>query len=320
MSPTGEAIGGLLVTGAGGMLGRDVVRAAARGGHGVTGLARAELDVCDAAAVAAALGRLRPDVVVNCAAWTDVDGAEAAEEAALAVNATAAGLLARGCTAIGARMIHVSTDYVFDGRADRPYLESDQVGPRSAYGRTKLAGEREVIAAGDGHAVVRSSWLFGAGGRNFAATMLRLAGDGREEVSVVTDQVGAPTFTGHLADALIELAGRLAGERASAAAAGAVHSPGGAGGVHHVAGSGRCSWHEFAVEIFAQAGVSCGVLEATSAELARPAPRPPWSVLGSERADALILPGWRDGLAAYLAETGRSAPGSAGREAEEVAG
>jgi dTDP-4-dehydrorhamnose reductase len=298
---------GLLVTGAGGMLGRDVVRAAVRRGHDVVGLTRADLDVRDAAAVAAALGRLRPAVVVNCAAWTDVDGAEAAEDRALAVNGTAAGMLARESAAVGARLVHVSTDYVFDGLADRPYVESDAVGPRSAYGRTKLAGEREVIAAGGGHAVVRSSWLFGAGGRNFAATMLRLGGgrsrdDGDEgpgdgsrgarEVSVVTDQIGCPTFTGHLAAALVELAERLIGEGA------------GHGGVHHIAGSGRCSWNEFAVEIFARAGVDCRVREATSAEMARPAPRPAWSVLESERGDALVLPPWEEGLAAYLEEIG----------------
>jgi dTDP-4-dehydrorhamnose reductase len=315
MSRPGATIGGLLVTGAGGMLGRDVVRAAARAGHGVEGLARAELDVRDAAAVAAVLGRLQPDVVVNCAAWTDVDGAESAEDEALAVNGTAVGVLARACSAVGARMVHVSTDYVFDGESDRPYLESDAVGPRSAYGRTKLAGEWEVIAAGAGHAVVRSSWLFGAGGRNFAATMLRLAGDGRGEVSVVTDQIGAPTFTGHLAGALVELAQRLADEGAS---------PGRAGGVHHIAGSGRCSWNEFAVEIFARAGVACRVLAASTADLARPAPRPAWSVLASERPDALVLPPWEDGLAAYLAEVGRSAgPGGgsvAGHEAGWVPG
>ncbi|HEY5196960.1 MAG TPA: dTDP-4-dehydrorhamnose reductase [Solirubrobacteraceae bacterium] len=294
MNPARQTIGGLLVTGAGGMLGQDVVRAGSRRGHGVCGLTRAELDVCDPGAVAAAVGRLQPDVVVNCAAWTDVDAAETAEDRALAVNGHAAGVLARECAAVGARLVHVSTDYVFDGRADRPYLESDAVGPCSAYGRTKLAGELDVLAAGGGHAVVRSSWLFGSGGRNFAATMLRLAGDGRDTVSVVTDQVGCPTFTGHLGDALVELAERLAGDGDSA-------------GIHHVAGSGRCSWNAFAAEIFAQAGVDCRVLPATSAEMARPAPRPAWSVLGTERPDAVVLPAWEDGLAAYLAEIANTA-------------
>jgi dTDP-4-dehydrorhamnose reductase len=277
------------------MLGLDLLRAGERAGHELVGLTRAELDVTDAAAVEDALRRVRPNAALNCAAWTDVDGAETAEDRALAVNATAAGVLARACSAVGARLVHVSTDYVFDGQAARPYVESDPVAPRSAYGRTKLAGEREVLAAGEGHAVVRSSWLFGAGGKNFAATMLRLAAEGRGEVSVVTDQIGCPTFTGHLALALVDLAQRLA------------DGPAQAGGLHHCAGSGQCSWNEFAVEIFAQAGVSCSVAAATSAEIARPAPRPAWSVLGSERPDALVLPSWEDGLAAYLAEIGRVA-------------
>jgi dTDP-4-dehydrorhamnose reductase len=334
-----ELIGVLLVTGAGGMLGRDVVRVARARRHGVHGLSRAKLDICDAEAVAAALGRHQPEVVINCAAFTDVDGAEAAEDRAFAVNGTAPGLLAAACRDVGARLVHVSTDYVFDGRAERPYVESDPVGPQSAYGRTKLAGERAVLDADGGHAVVRSSWLFGAGGRNFPATMLRLAapaddgGGGRAEVSVVTDQIGAPTFTGHLAAALVELAERLAAEGPHvdlADARGDSTRPGGAAeqtarapsasGIHHIAGAGRCSWNEFAVEVFAQAGVACAVLPSTSAEQARPAPRPPWSVLGSERPDALVLPPWQDGLSAYLTEIGRRARPVGEHEPQGVAG
>ena len=322
---------------------------------GRTACRRTKLDICDADAVAAALGRHQPDVVINCAAYTDVDGAEADEERALEVNGAGAGLLARGCRDVGARLVHVSTDYVFDGRADRPYVETDAVGPRSAYGRTKLAGELEVVAAGGGHAVVRSSWLFGAGGPCFPATMLRLAdsatggaadsgtggaadsgtggaaGGGRAEVSVVTDQIGCPTYTGHLAAALVDLAERLAAEgpwpgaRGGLAAEG--RGPGGrreseanggpngsssAAGVHHIAASGRCSWNEFAVEIFAQAGVDCAVLAASSADLGRPAPRPAWSVLGSERPDAVVLPAWEHGLSAYLTEIGRRVRGVGG--------
>jgi len=320
VSPAEQTIGGLLVTGAGGMLGRDVVRAASRRGHGVYGVDRAKLDICDADAVLAVLGRLQPDVVINCAAFTDVDGAESAEDRALEVNGLAPGRLARGCRDVGARMIQVSTDYVFDGQADRAYVESDGVGPVSAYGRTKLAGELEVLAADGGHAVVRSSWLFGAGGPSFPGTMLRLAdasaggerAGGRGEVSVVTDQRGCPTFTGHLAAGLVELAERLAGE-----------GPSGAGrtaGIHHVAGSGRCSWNEFAVEIFAQAGVDCAVQAASSADLGRAARRPAWSVLVSERPDAVILPAWEHGLSAFLTEIGRRVRGVEGHAPQEVAG
>ncbi len=277
----------LLVTGAAGMLGADVVAAGGRRGHDVVGLARGELDITDAEAVAAAIGRVRPDAVVNCAAWTDVDGAECREPGALAVNGTGPGILARAASAAKARLIHVSTDYVFDGWGTAPYLESDAVGPVSAYGRTKLAGEEAVVGVGDGHAVVRSSWLFGAGGRNFVATMLGLADAGREEVSVVIDQVGCPTFTGHLADALVTVAER------------------GETGIIHIAGGEHCSWHELAVEVFSRAGVEMRVLVATSAEMARPAPRPAWSVLGSERVEPIALPTWRDGVAAYLEQVGR---------------
>jgi dTDP-4-dehydrorhamnose reductase len=277
----------LLVTGAAGMLGADVVIAAGERGHEVTGLGRAELDITDAGAVAAAIAATRPDAVVNCAAWTDVDGAEASESGALSVNGTGAGIVARAAAAAGARVVHVSTDYVFDGQATEPYVESDPVGPVSAYGRTKLAGEQAVLAAGDGHAVVRSSWLFGAGGRNFVQTMLGLADGGREEVAVVIDQVGCPTFTGHLAEALVTVA------------------EGGEAGVHHIAGGGHCSWHELAVEVFEQAGVEIRVAVTTTDAFPRPARRPAWSVLGSERARAIGLARWQDGVAAYLERIGR---------------
>jgi len=268
----------LLVTGAGGMLGRDVLDAARKAGHDAVGLTRAELDVCSQAAVSAAVELAGADAIVNCAAWTDVDGAETHEADALAVNAAGAGHVARS----GPNVIHISTDYVFDGHASRPYVESDTPAPRSAYGRTKLAGELEVLAAGQG--VVRTAWLFGASGRNFAATMLSLS-EQRDSVEVVTDQIGCPTYTAHLAAALVTLA-----ERRSS-------------GLHHLAGGGHCSWNDFAREIFAQAGRACEVLPASSAQMARPAPRPPWSVLASERDDALALPGWQRGLADYLHDT-----------------
>jgi dTDP-4-dehydrorhamnose reductase len=273
-----------LVTGAGGMLGLDVVRAARAAGDEVVALTRAELDVTNADAVGEALAGARADAVVNCAAWTDVDGAEADPHGAHAVNADAAGNVARAAAAAGARLVHVSTDYVFDGeRAPdaAPYVESDATGPRSAYGASKLAGERAVEAAGGSHAIVRSSWLFGVGGRNFAATMLALGAE-RDDVTVVTDQIGCPTATAHLAPALLELA------------------RGDAQGVFHVAAAGRCSWNAFAAEIFRQAGIDCRVLPCTTAEMPRPAQRPAFSALASERPEAPVLPSWRDGLSDYL--------------------
>jgi dTDP-4-dehydrorhamnose reductase len=272
----------LLVTGAGGMLGQDLVHAARAAGHDPVAPSRAQLDVTVRAAIAAAVAHAAPDAIVNCAAWTDVDGAESERAAASAVNGAGAGHVAVAAADAGASLVHVSTDYVFDGRAHEAYRESAPTGPLSAYGATKLEGEQAVERAGGEHTIARSSWLFGAGGPNFVETMLRLGAE-RDAVSVVTDQVGCPTFTGHLAEALVAIAAE------------------GPRGLVHVAGAGSCSWHDFAVEIFAQAGVDCRVDPATTAEMARPAPRPAFSVLASERADAPRLPDWREGLAAYLA-------------------
>jgi dTDP-4-dehydrorhamnose reductase len=271
------------------MLGREVIRAGERAGHEVLGLSRAELDVADAESVAAAIARFEPRAVLNCAAWTDVDGAEGDPQGALSVNGTGAGNVARAAAAASLPLLHVSTDYVFSGetpldREGRPraYVESDATGPRSSYGLSKLAGEREVLAASSRHAVARTAWLFGLGGRNFAATMLALARE-REQVKVVDDQTGCPTWTGHLAPALLGLIDR------------------GVRGLVHLAGAGTVTWNGFAREIFRQAELDCEVLPATSAEMARPAPRPAWSVLESERDDVLPLPPWQDGLAGYLA-------------------
>jgi dTDP-4-dehydrorhamnose reductase len=270
----------LLVTGAAGMLGRDVVTAAGDAGHEVTALARAELDITDHDAVRAAIVAARPDAVINCAAWTDVDGAEANEAAASAVNGTGAGHVAKAAAEAGAHLVHVSSDYVFDGNGPDPYEEDDPPSPRSAYGRSKLAGE---LAVDDGRAaIVRSSWLFGPHGRNFVDTMRRLGAE-RDEVAVVNDQVGCPTYTGHLAPALVEIAEqRLTG-------------------VMHVAGGGHCSWFELAVATFAEAGIVCRVTPQTTADAGRPAPRPAFSALASTRADAPVLPPWREGLRAHLA-------------------
>ncbi|MDP2710774.1 MAG: dTDP-4-dehydrorhamnose reductase [Solirubrobacteraceae bacterium] len=273
----------LLVTGAGGMLGRAVVDAAARLGHDVVAATRAELDVTDAGATRRALLAARPRAVVNCAAYTDVDGAEGDRRAAAAVNAEGAGHVAAAAAAVGALIVHVSTDYVFDGSKREPWLESDPVAPLGVYGETKLAGERAVAEANPAHAIVRTAWLFGAGAKNFVDTMLAL-GTQRDEISVVTDQIGCPTWTGHLASALVDLA-----EHPQET------------GIHHIAGAGQCSWNELALEIFERAGIDCRVLPATSEQFPRPARRPAYSVLGSERRDPLVLPAWQDGLAQYLA-------------------
>jgi dTDP-4-dehydrorhamnose reductase len=281
----------LLVTGGAGMLGQAVAAAATRLGHDVVALSRAELDVTDADHVRRVVAAAEPRAVVNCAAWTDVDGAETAEAAATAVNGDGAGNVARAAAEVGARIVHVSTDYVFDGErehagggAGEPWIESDPVNPLGAYGRSKLAGEEQVAAATPEHAIVRTAWLYGAGGRNFVDTMLALGAE-RDEVSVVTDQVGSPTWTVHLAEGLVELAER-----------------GDDVGILHATGGGSCSWYELAVEVFDRAGMRCRVLPTTSDRFPRPARRPAYSVLGTEREEAPVLPPWQDGVAAYLSE------------------
>jgi len=214
------------------------------------------------------------DLVLHAAAWTDVDGAEADPQDAAAVNVGGT----QHAAELGAPLVYFSTDYVFDGRKREPYVESDAPNPLSVYGRTKLHGE---AAAGEDAWIVRSSWLFGWTGRNFVRTMLDLGAE-RDEVAVVADQRGCPTYVGHLADATREL----------------VELP---RGLWHLAADGECTWADFAEAIFAEAGLACRVRRITTEELGRPAPRPAYSVLRSERAGAPRLPHWREGLRECLA-------------------
>jgi dTDP-4-dehydrorhamnose reductase len=227
--------------------------------------AREELDVTRPLAFEA-------DLVLHAAAWTDVDGAEAHPEAAEEVNVAGT----RNVVALGAPVVYFSTDYVFDGTKRQPYVESDEPRPLSAYGRSKLGGEREVREGW----IVRSSWLFGWTGTNFVRTMLEL-GRERDEVSVVADQIGSPTYVAHLAPATRELLGLPRG-------------------IWHVAAEGECSWAEFARAIFEDSGLDCRVREIAAEELGRPAPRPAYSVLRSDREEAPRLPHWREGLRACL--------------------
>ena len=266
------------------MLGTDVQAAALAAGDEVVALSRADLDITDAAAVRESVTESRPEVIVNGAAYTKVDAAESDPDAAAAVNATGAGNLAQAAAAAGAWLVHVSTDYVFDGsKTTGPYVESDPTNPRSIYGSTKLLGERAIqIAAPDSHTIVRSSWLFGNHGPCFPATMLRLAKE-RDTLSVVSDQRGCPTFTPDLAQALLT----VARERVL--------------GTLHVAGGGECSWFEFASEILSRAGATTRVHPITTAEYPTPAQRPAYSVLRSERGDEVpVLRDWHEGLDDYL--------------------
>jgi dTDP-4-dehydrorhamnose reductase len=273
-----------LVTGAGGMLGREVV---ALLGSDVTALSRADLDITDRSAVVGAVAD--HDVVVNTAAWTDVDGAEAHEAAATAVNGDAVALLATACADAGARLIHISTDYVFDGHGTAPYAEDAPTAPINAYGRSKLVGERATLSAG-GY-VVRTAWLYGAHGRNFVATMLNLAAT-RETVDVVTDQVGQPTWARALAAQLVELGGR--------AVAGAAPP-----GVYHGTATGVASWFDLARATFTTAGLDPErVRPTTSDRFVRPAERPTYSVLGHDRwtrAGVALQPDWQSQLKEALA-------------------
>lgn len=274
----------LLVTGAAGMLGKDLVRAAEAAGHDTVGLTREDADITDLKAIEAAVRDAAPDVVINCAGWTDVDGAETSPEDAHRANADGAGNVATAAARAGAWIVQISTDYVFDGSKRSPYVESDAPGPLSSYGSSKLAGEREVVArCPDMHTIVRTSWLFGSG-PCFPATIMRLAAE-RDELTVVDDQVGCPTFTGHLAEALVELIDAHALPL----------------GVVHMAASGSCSWYELAREVLTSGGVRCELHPGASADLPRPARRPAYSVLATDWGPIVPrLPEWREGVAEYM--------------------
>jgi dTDP-4-dehydrorhamnose reductase len=271
----------VLVTGADGMLGHDVVRVAEDMRHQVIALSHDDLDVTDPARVERMITRERPGAVINCAAWTNVDGAEESEREASLVNAQGAGFVADAANKVDAKVVYLSTDYVFDGD-NGPYGESDDPAPINAYGRTKLAGERATALVNRRSFIVRTSWLFGPHGGNFVETMLRL-GEGGGPVVVVHDQVGCPTYTGHLAVGLLRLIDSAAY------------------GIHHMTGGGSCSWYEFAMEIFRQAEVVTRVMASTSDMMERPAKRPANSVLVSRRSAPIKLPAWQRGLSDYLA-------------------
>jgi dTDP-4-dehydrorhamnose reductase len=258
-----------MITGAGGQLAHHVLArlssGAASGRDDVVALTSAQLDITKEADVRAAVSSLRPDVLLNAAAYTAVDAAEEAEALAYAVNATGPALLASAVADTGGRLIHISTDYVFAGTATDPYSPEDPTVPRTAYGRTKLAGETAALTAlPERTTVVRTAWLHGGPGRNFVGTMLRLAGTDAEP-DVVDDQIGSPTFAGDLAGALVEL-GRS----------------GVSSDVLHYVNAGQASWCEFAREVFAVAGTNPARVHAVgTAAMARRAPRPAWSVLST---------------------------------------
>jgi dTDP-4-dehydrorhamnose reductase len=270
----------ILVTGARGMLGHDLLEMF---GDTARGVCHDEMEITDPASVGEVLRKLKPKVVVNAVAYTDVDGCEKECEGAFAVNCDGVRNLALATREIGAKLVQVGTDYVFDGSKGTPWLEDDPVNPLSVYGRSKLAGEENARLNPD-HLIVRTQWLYGLHGRNFVETMLRLGGE-RDEVAVVCDQSGSPTWTVDLClaiGALIEKDLR---------------------GVYHAANSGFCSWCDFARTIFQEAGLMTRVRPITTEELERPAPRPRFSVLDCSKLtrDTGFMPeDWREALKKYL--------------------
>lgn len=299
-APTGPAPT-LLVVGAGGQVGYELVRALAPLGR-VVAFTRAECDLADPAGAAEAVRRAAPHVVVNAAAYTAVDRAEGDADACARVNADAPGRMAAAAAALGAPFVHYSTDYVFDGAKPGPYVEDDAPHPLGVYGRAKLEGERLVAAANPAHLVFRTSWVYAAHGHNFARTMLRLARE-RDELRVVSDQVGAPTWARSIAEATAQVVGA------------ALRAPEGAAwltaraGLYHLAAAGATSWHGFAEAVLAADPLRAEqrarrVVPITTAEFPTPAPRPANSRLDSSRAATRLgvrIPDWRQQLALALA-------------------
>jgi dTDP-4-dehydrorhamnose reductase len=286
----------VLVTGAGGQVGGEVARAL-HGRAQVTAVDRTTLDLADPAAIAARIREASPDVIVNAAAYTAVDKAEDEEPAARAINAIAPAVIAEEARRAGALLVHYSTDYVFDGRLARPYVETDATNPLGAYGRTKLEGERAIAAAGVPHVILRTSWVYGPRGRNFLLTMLKLAAQ-RDELRIVDDQRGAPTSSRQLARATLGLFTADAARKLEAADVARVK---GTPGIYHASAAGETTWFGFAQAIFARAHAprTPRLIAITTSEFNARAPRPANSVLSSallEKTFGVRLTSWSEGL------------------------
>lgn len=276
----------VVVTGALGQLGQDVVKELQQQGHEAIGTDRSQLDITNEENVMSFITNVKPDVILHCAAYTNVDKAEEDRETAHLINALGTGYLAKAAKEAGSKMLYVSTDYVFDGTASEPYEADHPTKPLGVYGETKLAGEELLKQHLDQYFIVRTAWVFGVNGNNFVKTMLRL-GEERSEVGVVHDQVGSPTYTVDLARFMIELA------------------ESDKYGTYHATNAGVCSWYEFAVEIFQQAGLDVKVNPLTTEQFPRPAARPKYSVLSKKKIEEqgfTPIRDWKEALKAYLQE------------------
>jgi dTDP-4-dehydrorhamnose reductase len=266
-----------LITGAGGQLGRALQAALAN--DEITALTRSQLDIARLRDVTEAIAIHRPDIVINTAAYTNVDGAETEREEAYRCNALGPRNLALATSTRHIPLLHVSTDYVFDGLSDRPYHEFDQTRPLSVYGQSKLAGEQAVTTFNPSHYIVRTAWLYSPDGKNFPKTMLSLSS--RDEVRVVSDQCGSPTYAPHLAEAIVDLIET------------------GSYGIYHLAGNGGASWYELTLKLYHACGIGTPVRPVATSEFPRPAVRPRYSVLTSIQDPQILLPPWEDGLAEF---------------------
>lgn len=282
----------LLVFGRSGQVATELARL----GPGAVFLDRAAADLADAAACAAAIRVQRPGAVINAAAWTAVDRAEAEEDAATLVNGETPAAMARACADLGIPFVQISTDYVFDGTGDQPFAPDHPTAPLGAYGRSKLKGEEGVRAAGGPHAILRTSWVFSAHGSNFLKTMLRLGAE-RDSLNVVADQIGGPTPASAIAEACLTIAGQL------------IDTPG-KSGTYHLSGAPDVSWADFAREIMTQAGLACAITDIPTAAYPTPARRPANSRLDCTTLASfgLTRPAWRSGIAQTLAELGARNP------------
>ncbi|HEY9809277.1 MAG TPA: dTDP-4-dehydrorhamnose reductase [Halomicronema sp.] len=282
----------ILITGTNGQLGQELHQHLSEKSYSITGLSREKLDLANPDNIRQVLQEIKPDLIINSGAYTAVDKAESEEEVAFAINGKAPGILAEEVKKIGGRLIHVSTDYVFDGNASQPYLESEETNPLGVYGKSKLAGEKAIQEVGGEYIILRTAWVYGVGGKgNFVKTMLRLGGE-REEIKVVCDQIGSPTWTGDLAEAI----GRLVELK---------WEP----GIYHYTNSGVASWYDFSVAIFEEAKQRSfpikveRVIPITTSEYPTPARRPAFSVLSSKKIAAVLgshPPHWRQSLRKML--------------------